>query len=62
MQWLASMLVHVAQEAIRRTGLAGLDCPDLKFSVAATVEHFKLPLICCVWLYVAASYEKSPGI
>lgn len=46
------------QDAIRRTGLAGLTYPDLKYSVAATVEHFKLPFVCCVWLYVAASYEK----
>ena len=55
-QW--RMTGGALQDAIRRTGLAGLTYPDLKYSVAATVEHFKLPFVCCVWLYVAASYEK----
>jgi hypothetical protein len=46
----------VLQEAIITSGLATLDYPELKFSIAASVEHFKLPFICCVWMYVVASY------
>lgn len=45
------------QAAIRGTGMASLHEDDLKFSLAATVEHFKLPFICGIWLYIVASYQ-----
>ena len=45
------------EKALRETGLASLDYPEMKYAQAAIVEHYKLPFVCCVWLYVVAIYK-----
>lgn len=47
------------EKALRATGLASLDYPDMKYAQAATVEHYRMPFICCVWLYVMVLYKEA---
>ena len=52
--------LQAVQAAVRATGISSLDYDDLKYAVAATVEQEQLPFVCCVWLYIVASFRPAP--
>jgi hypothetical protein len=62
-EWQAAAQCHpgadAVQEAIQTTGIASLDYDDLKFSIASTVEQHNLPFVCCVWMYIVATFKPS---